>query len=71
MHIGDHIMLEFIQKTLNIGKVYISGNTAKYSVIKHEDIAKIIDIFIKYPLQSTKYLNFLDFKIFLTFHPPT
>ena len=28
---------------------------------KHEDITKIIDIFTKYPLQSTKWLNFCDF----------
>lgn len=55
-------MLNFIQKTLGIGKVFFSGNTAKFCVARREDIIILIGIFIKFPLQSTKYLNFLSFK---------
>lgn len=62
MHIDEKEMLNFIQNTLGVGKVYISGNTAKLNVTKREDIIIIIDIFTKYRLQSIKYLNFLSFK---------
>jgi hypothetical protein len=62
MHRDEQDMLNFIQETLGIGKVFLSGNTAKFCVTRREDITIIIDIFIKYPLQSTKYLNFLSFK---------
>jgi hypothetical protein len=62
MHIDEEDLLKFIQQTLEVGKVSLSGNTARFSVNRREDIANIISIFIKYPLQSTKYLNFLSFK---------
>jgi len=61
MHIDEEDLLKFIQQTLEVGKVSLSGNTARFSVNRREDIANIISIFIKYPLQSTKYLNFLSF----------
>jgi len=62
MHRDEDDMLNFIQKTLGIGKVFLSGNTVKFCVTRREDITIIIDIFKKYPLQSTKNLNFLSFK---------
>ena len=62
MHIDEEDLFKFIQQTLEVGKVSLSGNTARFSVNRREDIANIISIFIKYPLQSTKYLNFLSFK---------
>jgi hypothetical protein len=62
MHIDEKDLLTFIQQTLGIGKVSLSGNTTRLSVNRREDIANLISIFIKYPLQSTKYLNFLSFK---------
>jgi hypothetical protein len=55
-------MLIFIQKTLGFGKVYISGKVSHYEVYDLNNIAKIIEIFIKHPLNSTKLLNFLDLK---------
>ena len=62
LHIDDTKMLEFIQKTLGFGKVRSSGNTVRFTVNTFKDIEKILDIFTKYPLNSTKFLNFLDFK---------
>jgi hypothetical protein len=62
MHIDEQDLLKFILQTLEVGKVFLSGNTARLCVNRREDIANIIGIFIKYPLQSTKYLNFLSFK---------
>lgn len=60
--IDDAKMLSFIQENLGIGKVSVYGNRVTYSVTKKEDIAKLLEIFTKYPLESTKYLNFSDFK---------
>lgn len=63
VHVDDKDMLIFIQKTLGIGKVSTHGNVARYEVYDLKGTAKIIDIFTKYPfLNSTKLLNFLDFK---------
>jgi len=61
LHIDDRPVLEFIISRLGFGKIYSHKNSVTLVINKHEDIAKIIDIFIKYPLQSTKWLNFCDF----------
>jgi phosphoribosylformimino-5-aminoimidazole carboxamide ribonucleotide (ProFAR) isomerase len=55
-------MLEFIQETLGMGKVTVYNTKVTYIINKKQDIAKLLEIFNKYPLKSTKYLNFLDFK---------
>lgn len=62
MHIDDIAMLNFIQKTLGFGKVSINANAAYFEVYDLKNIPKIIEIFTLYPLNTTKYLNFLDFK---------
>ena len=63
VHVDDKDMLIFIQKTLGIGKVSTYGSVSKYEVYDLKGTAKIIDIFTKYPfLNSTKLLNFLDYK---------
>jgi hypothetical protein len=62
LHVDDTDMLNFIQKFLGIGKVYTYGNASEFSVNKQIEVKKIIDIFNNYPLNSTKYLNFLAFK---------
>jgi hypothetical protein len=41
---------------------YKEKNYSSFSVSKKEDIKKLIMIFDSYPLQSTKLLNFLDFR---------
>ena len=63
LHIDDIEVLYFIQKTLGVGRVSPNGvASAIFRVRKQEDVAKIIDIFSKYPLNTFKFLNFLDFK---------
>lgn len=61
LHIDDRPVLEFIISRLGFGKIYSHKNSVTLVINKHEDITKIIDIFTKYPLQSTKWLNFCDF----------
>ena len=51
-------MLIFIQKTLGFGKVYISGKVSYYEVYDLNNIAKIIEIFTKYSLNSRNIYEF-------------
>jgi len=62
VHIDDKDMLDFIQKTLGMGKVFTRGNTCQYEVFDLKNIAKIIEIFTSHSLNTTKLLNFLNFK---------
>lgn len=64
LHIDDSLCLCNIRDTLGFGKVYEykEKNNSSFSVSKKEDIKKLITIFDSYPLQSTKLLNFLDFR---------
>jgi hypothetical protein len=62
LHIDDLKMLHFIQSTLEIGKVYITGSAARFVVTNLKETPKIINIFSRYPLNTTKFLNFQDYK---------
>ena len=62
MHIDDYNVLESIQESLGIGKVYTSKNEATFVVTAKEEVKIIIDILNKNSLNSTKYFNFLSFK---------
>ena len=62
LHIDDGPALKYIQERLGIGKLYTSGVKAIFQVRNREGIHKLIDIFTRYPLKTTKYLNFLAFK---------
>lgn len=64
LHIDDSLCLYNIRDTLGFGKVYEykDRNNSSFSVSKKEDIKKLITIFDSYPLQSTKLLNFFDFR---------
>jgi hypothetical protein len=62
LHIDDIKILHLIQSTLKLGKVYINGSAARFVVTNVKDTAKIIDIFSRYTLNTTKLLNFRDFK---------
>jgi hypothetical protein len=55
-------VLDFIQKNLDLGRVTIYESSAIFSITSQKEIQFIIELFTKYPLNSTKYLNFLDFK---------
>lgn len=61
LHIDDIEVLEYIQKTLGMGNIHISGGMAVWGVRRQEDIVRIIDIFNLVPLNTVKHLDFLDF----------
>lgn len=62
LHIDDIKVLNFIQNTLGIGKVYKykSSPTCKFMVYKQSEVKKIIVIFSIYSLNSSKSLNYLN-----------
>jgi hypothetical protein len=62
LHIDDLNELQFIQETLQMGKISFYKNMVCFRVGRQEDIKKIIDIFSIAPLNTSKQLNFLDFK---------
>lgn len=62
LHKDDIEILHFIAKSLGVGKVYLMGNCAIFSVVALKDIVRvIIPIFTKHPLLTTKALDFSDF----------
>jgi hypothetical protein len=68
LHVHDIHTLYFIRDTLQFGKIVEEKskreqlNTWRFIVTKLEEIKKIIRIFDQYQLNSTKLLNFLNFK---------
>ena len=59
LHVDDVSLLEFIQKRVGVGKVYIFGKKSSFIVKNKKDVKVIMDIFTKYPLKTHKNLNFL------------
>lgn len=69
LHKDDLNALNFIKSKLGIGNVYSYKDSQIFVVTKKEDIKKLISIFDKYTLNTSKYLDFLDFKkAFLLYH---
>lgn len=70
LHVDDIDALRFIQSKLGIGNdIVIYGNTCKFTVTHRRDIYKLISIFDKYNLNTTKFLDYLDFKkAFILYH---
>ena len=62
LHLEDVNALNYIKDKLGFGKVYSFENTSYFNVTKKEDIIKLINIFETYTLNSTKKLDFRDFK---------
>lgn len=63
LHIDDLEVLNFIKNLLGIGNVRVSGSKeCVFTVADKEGIIKLINIFDKYNLNTTKYLDYLDFK---------
>lgn len=62
LHLDDKGALDFIHKELEIGKVWTRDNKVFFTVIRQNEIYCLIHIFTKYPLKSSKGLNFLEFK---------
>jgi len=58
----DKPVLDYIQTSLNLGNVICNGKFCRFSVYRKTDIKEIISVFSKYPLNSSKRLNFEDWK---------
>lgn len=62
LHKDDIGAINHIYNSLGIGKVYIKKNRATFIVRSLDEIKIILEIFSQNPLNTTKHLNFLDFK---------
>jgi hypothetical protein len=64
LHYDDRPLLELIKKKIGMGNVYTSANqkTSTFLVSTLNEIRVIIEIFSKFPLNSSKHINFLSFK---------
>jgi hypothetical protein len=63
LHVDDKDALIYIKENLNIGNdIAVYGNSCKFTVTHSKDINVLIEIFDKYNLNTTKYLDYLDFK---------
>ena len=51
-----------------MGKIYSYNDKQIFVVTKIEDINKLVSIFSKYTLNTSKYLDFLDFKLAFTLY---
>ena len=63
LHVDDTNVLNYIHNSLGLGKIYIKNNRSTFIVRNLNDVAVIIDIFFRNTLNTSKYLNFLDFKL--------
>lgn len=61
LHKQDIDALHYIQKSLGFGEVRSYNNFSSYTVTKLKDIAQLLEIFSHYPLQGSKWLNYVDF----------
>ena len=62
LHLDDFEALKYIQSKLNIGTVRIAKDECKFVVTKLEEISKLISLFDTHKLNTSKYLDYLDFK---------
>ena len=64
LHVDDLAVLQFIKDKLGIGNITIksTGDICTFSVSNEEGIYALISIFDKYNLNTTKYLDYLDFR---------
>jgi hypothetical protein len=63
LHKDDRQVLEYIKSILGIGNVTERGNVATLSVSRRIEVQILIDIFIKFSLNTTKRLDFKDWKL--------
>jgi hypothetical protein len=61
LHKDDLNVLYYIQKSLGFGEVRLYNNYGSFTVTRLKDIAQLINILEKYPLQGSKWLNYKDF----------
>jgi hypothetical protein len=63
LHKDDRQVLEYIKSILGIGNVTERGNVATLSVSRRIEVQILINIFIKFSLNTTKRLDFKDWKL--------
>lgn len=71
LHIDDLSVLEFIKNKLEIGNIIVRNTrpVCDFTVTNKEGLYKLISIFDKYNLNTTKYFDYLDFrKAFILYH---
>lgn len=61
LHKDDLNVLYYIQRSLGFGEVRFYSNYASFTVTRLKDVAQLINILKKYPLQGSKWLNYRDF----------
>jgi hypothetical protein len=54
-------VLYYIHKTLGFGEVRSYKDYSSFTVTRLKDIALLLNIFSQYPLQGSKWLNYIDF----------
>ncbi len=64
LHVDDLAVLQFIKDKLGIGTITIksTGDVCVFTVTNREGLYKLISIFSHYNLNTTKYLDYLDFQ---------
>nr|YP_009262039.1 LAGLIDADG endonuclease [Chrysoporthe austroafricana]AMX22114.1 LAGLIDADG endonuclease [Chrysoporthe austroafricana] len=71
LHVDDLAILQFIKDKLGIGNIVVkrSGDVCVFTVTNKEGLYELLSIFDKYNLNTTKYLDYQDFrKAFLLYH---
>ena len=69
LHKDDLDALNYIKSKLGLGYISSYSNSKTYIVTKKEEIENLIYIFDKYTLNTSKYLDYLDFKkAFILYH---
>jgi len=62
LHIDELNVLEYIKNKLKIGNITVTKKECKFTVTDKEGIQNLIYIFDKYNLNTSKYLDYSDFK---------
>jgi LAGLIDADG endonuclease len=62
LHIDDKNVLVTMRNLLGVGNINENSEECKFIVSDKEGIRKLISIFDKYKLNTTKYLDYVDFK---------
>lgn len=63
LHRDDRKTLEYIQNTLGCGRLNAEREVLVYTISQLSDVESVlIPIFEKFPLNTSKYLDYLDFK---------
>jgi hypothetical protein len=63
LHKDDRKALEYIKSILGMGNVTERGKFASLSITKRTEVKVLIDIFSKFPLNTTKRFDFEDWKL--------